>query len=193
MLICNERRRWTQEREPAHAKQNSDMKFINISRYDLGRTDLFPDFCGDGLYDVPPTHVDKFSFIKLWIFVFISAQSSIKHHIFLTLLTLDNYRYQTRNRNIMKFDLLIPKHLVIQLVKLQIDILKINTTFWHCKKIRLLLNKRVSHITLYPLYRHIKMCFHKTKSMYGEKMLLRLWWVDTFMVCCYIYKNLWRP
>ena len=32
------------------------MKFLNISRYGLGRTDLFPDFCGDGLYDVQPTH-----------------------------------------------------------------------------------------------------------------------------------------
>ena len=43
-----------------NAKQYSDMKFLNISRYDLGRTDLFPDFCGDSLNDVPPTHVDKF-------------------------------------------------------------------------------------------------------------------------------------
>ena len=51
----------------------------------------------------------------------------------------------------------------------------------------------VSHIILYPFYHHIKMCLHKIKSMYAEKKLLHLWWVDTFMVCCYIYKNLWRP
>ena len=43
-----------------YATQYSDMKFLKISRYDLGRTDLFPDFCGDGHYDFPPTPVDKF-------------------------------------------------------------------------------------------------------------------------------------
>ena len=72
-------------------------------------------------------------FITLWIFVFISAHLSIKHHIFRTLPTLDN-RYQTHKRTIMKFCLLIPKHLVIQLAKLQIDIVNFKTTFWHCPK-----------------------------------------------------------
>ena len=43
-----------------NAKQYSDMKFIDISRYGRGKTDLFPDFYGDGLYDNPPTHVDNF-------------------------------------------------------------------------------------------------------------------------------------
>ena len=43
-----------------NAKQYSDMKFLHISRYGLGRNDLFPDFCGDLLYGVPPTHVHKF-------------------------------------------------------------------------------------------------------------------------------------
>ena len=37
------------------------------------------------------------------------------------------------------------------------------------------------------------MCFHKIKCMYRKEILLHLWWVDTFMVCCYIYKNPWRP
>ena len=73
-------------------------------------------------------------FITFWTFVFISAHLSIKHHIFRTLLTLDKRRYQAREWNIMKFYLLIPKHLIIQLVKYQIDILNLNTTFWHCKK-----------------------------------------------------------
>ena len=45
-----------------NANQYSDMKFLHISRYGLGKTDLFPDFCGDVLYDAPPTHVDKFIF-----------------------------------------------------------------------------------------------------------------------------------
>ena len=43
-----------------NAKQYSDMEFLHNSRYGLGRTDLFPDFCGDVLSDVPATHVDKF-------------------------------------------------------------------------------------------------------------------------------------
>ena len=77
----------------------------------------------------------QISFIKLWIFIFISAHLSIKHHIFRTLLTLNNNRNQRQKRNIMKFYLLLPKHLVIQLLKLQMDILNSNTTFWHCKKI----------------------------------------------------------
>ena len=47
----------------------------------------------------------------------------------------DNYRYQTHERNIMEFYLFIPKHLIIQLTKLQIDILNLNTTFRHWKKI----------------------------------------------------------
>ena len=42
-----------------NALQYSDiMKFINIARQ--GLSDLIPDFCGDGLYDAPPTHVDHF-------------------------------------------------------------------------------------------------------------------------------------
>ena len=43
-----------------NAWKYSDMKFFNISRKGLGRPDLFPYSCGDVLYDVPPTHVDKF-------------------------------------------------------------------------------------------------------------------------------------
>ena len=37
------------------------------------------------------------------------------------------------------------------------------------------------------------MCLHEIKCMYWETMLLYLWWGDTFMVCCYIYKKPWRP
>ena len=32
-----------------NAKEYSDMKFLNILRYGLGRTDFFPDFCHDVL------------------------------------------------------------------------------------------------------------------------------------------------
>ena len=74
------------------------------------------------------------SFITFWLFVFVSAYLSIKNLIFRTVMTLDNYIYQTHKRNIMKFYLLIPRHLVIQLAKLHIDILKLKTTFWHCEK-----------------------------------------------------------
>ena len=38
-----------------------------------------------------------------------------------------------------------------------------------------------------------QMCLHDTKYMHREEMVLHLWWVDTFMACCYIYKNPWRP
>ena len=36
------------------------MDFLDISRYHYGRIGLVPVFCGNVLYDVPPTHVDKF-------------------------------------------------------------------------------------------------------------------------------------
>ena len=67
------------------------------------------------------------------MFLFISTHLSIKHHIFRTLLTSENCRYQTRKRNFMKFYLFIPRYLIIQLVKYQINIWNLNTTFWHCK------------------------------------------------------------
>ena len=138
MLICNGRSRWTQERKPAHTGQCQAIQRYEISQYfEIGsrqnwftfrflrRSSLWcsTDSCG------------QISFITLWVFVFISANLSIKHHIFRTLLTSDKYRYQARKWNIVIFYLLIPKHLIIQLVKYQIDILNLNTTFWHCKKI----------------------------------------------------------
>ena len=57
------------------------------------------------------------SFITLWIFVCISAYLWIYHRIFLTLLTLDNYIYQTHEWKITKFYLLVPKYPLIQLTK----------------------------------------------------------------------------
>ena len=81
------------------------------------------------------THVDKFLVLhSVLYFVFIPAYLSIKHHILRSLLTWDNCRYQTHKQNIIKFYPAIPKQLLIQLTKLQIDILNLNTTFWHCKK-----------------------------------------------------------
>ena len=43
----------------------------------------------------------------------------------------------------MKFYLPTLKHLVMQLAKLQIYTLNLTTTFWHCKKTTLLLNRSV--------------------------------------------------
>ena len=57
----------------------------------------------------------RISFITFWLFGFISAYLSIQHRIFRTLLTLDNYIYQTHEQSIMKFYLLISKHLITQL------------------------------------------------------------------------------
>ena len=68
--------------------------------------------------------------------------------MFRTLLILDNYRYQTWKRNIVKFYRLIPKHLIIQLVKFQIDILKPNTTFLTLKKKSDYFGKRVYHVVM---------------------------------------------
>ena len=74
------------------------------------------------------------------------CQLPFRHRIFRILPILDNCRYQTRIRNITKFQLLIRKRLKIPLAKLQIDILNLNITLRHCKKIRLLLNKGVYHL-----------------------------------------------
>ena len=71
---------------------------------------------------------------------------------FLTFLTLDNYKYHARKRN-MKFYLLTPKDLIIQLAKLQSDVLYLNTTFRHCKTLQLLLSKSLPSRVKY-------MCFH---------------------------------
>ena len=63
-----------------------------------------------------------------------SAYLWIWHRIFRTLLILYNCRYQTHKRNITKFYLLIPKHHIIQLPKLQVCILNISTTIRLCSK-----------------------------------------------------------
>ena len=49
--------------------------------------------------------------------------------------------------------------------------------------------RRLSLIMVYTLYHPHHMCLHEIKCMYREKMLLHLWWVDTFMVCCYFTKT----
>ena len=61
MLKCSERCRETQEREPAHTGWCLNHKnFHDISRWGHNRIDLPPYFCSDGLYDVPPSHLDTF-------------------------------------------------------------------------------------------------------------------------------------
>ena len=62
------------------------------------------------------------------------SQLSSWHRIFRTLLNLDNCIKQTRKRNITKYQLLIWKHLIIPLAKLQIYIFDLDITFRHCKK-----------------------------------------------------------
>ena len=65
--------------------------------------------------------------------LFLSLSVNLTSH-FSNLLILDNYRYQTHERNIPKFYLLTPKHLIIQLTNLQIDIMNLSTNFPHCRK-----------------------------------------------------------
>ena len=112
--------------------------FIRTQRFQISQYfeigPLFPDFGGDVLHDVPSTHVDKFRLLHSGYLSFSQIICEFSIAFFLTLLTLDNYRYQTHERNITKFYLLIPNHLIIQLTKLQVCILNMSTTFWHCRK-----------------------------------------------------------
>ena len=158
MLICNEWCRRTQERKPAHTGSCQGIQRYEVSQYFkigprqnwfiyrfLWRCSLW---CSTG-------SCGQISFITLCIFVFISAHRSIKHRIFRTLLSLGNHRYQTRKRNIMKFYLLIPRHLIIQLVKYQTMFWTLNTTFWHWKKINpITFEQGCRYIALYTISRH---------------------------------------
>ena len=126
MLICNDRCRRTQEREPANTGWCSAIQRYKI----LQKISRFPRRCS--LW-CSTDSLGQISFITIWLFVLISAYLTIKHRIFRTLRTSDSYRYQTQERNIMKFYLLIQKHLTMQLTKLPIDILNLDATFWHYK------------------------------------------------------------
>ena len=134
MLICNERCRRTQEREPAHTEQCPATQRYQISQnFELGpRQNWFISrfrrrcslWCSTGSCgQILLLYSDYSSFSQLICELNIA-----------TLLTLDNYRYQTHERNITKFYLLIPKHLIIRLTKLPVCTLKLSTTFWHCRK-----------------------------------------------------------
>ena len=98
-------------------------------------------------------------FIIFWLFHLFSAYLWIKHRNFRTLLTLDNYRYQTHERNITKFYLLIPKHLIMQLTKLQSLYFEFKYHFLTLqKKIRLPLNKGVQNKNVSFINEH-KRCY----------------------------------
>ena len=56
-----------------NAQQYSDINFLDISRWGQDRIDLFPYFCGDVLYDVPPTHGGQTFFITFELFVCITS------------------------------------------------------------------------------------------------------------------------
>ena len=105
-----------------NAQQYSDIKFLNILRYGLGRTDLFPDFSGDVLYDVPPTHVGKFRLLH-------SGYSSFSQLIcelniaFFELCWFSTTTDTKRTKEILRnFTCSYQKHIIVQLTKLQIDI-----------------------------------------------------------------------
>ena len=89
----------------------------------------------------------KFFYFTLTIRLYHEFLSQLICHFdtafFRTLLTLDTYRFQTHKQNISKFYLIILYYLIIQITKLQIEILNLNTTFRDCKKIWLLLKKGV--------------------------------------------------
>ena len=64
MLKCSERCRETQERETAHIgwclviQPQKFPRYFEIGSWQNWFTSLFPYFCSDGLYDVPPSHLD---------------------------------------------------------------------------------------------------------------------------------------
>ena len=72
----------------------------------------------------------NFAYYILAIRLFLSLSMNLTSRL-LTLLTSDNYRYQTHRRNITEFYMFIPKYL---LPKLQVCILNLSTTFWYCRK-----------------------------------------------------------
>ena len=114
MLICNER---------AGAGTSSYWAMLGTQRYQIfqyfetgprqkrfiswfwRRSSLWcsTDSCG---------HI---SFITFWPFALFSAYLWIERRLFRALLGLDNYRYQTHERNITKFYLRIPKHTILKL------------------------------------------------------------------------------
>ena len=116
----------------------------------------------------------QISFATFRLFVcttsFYRSFSVIFTPFFLTSLMLDNYRYQTRERNITKP--FIKKHLTIQLPKLQIDVLKLNATFGHCKKFRLLLRNGVLHSGRKPCLMRNKFWAKTKNSTHLSKRLM---------------------
>ena len=109
VLICNERCRRTQER--AHSRQGH------------GRTDLVPNLCGNVHCNIIfhwPMWTHFFYYIlAIRLFHRFLSQLWFWHQVLQTLLTLDNCRYQTHTRHVTKIQLLIRKHHIIPLAKLQ--------------------------------------------------------------------------
>ena len=73
----------------------SGANFLDISRKGRDRSDLFPDFCGDVLYVVPSTHVDKFILLQSGSAIVsrfsISGYMSVWQSISQSLLNLEHY------------------------------------------------------------------------------------------------------
>ena len=91
----------------------------------------------------------NFVYYILDIRLYLSLSVNLTSH-FSNFADLDNCRYQTHQRNIMKFYLIILKHLIIQLTKLQLDILNFKYHFSTLQKqFRLLLNKGVPEGALF--------------------------------------------
>ena len=87
--------------------------------------------------------------IRLFLSLSVNSTSHFSNFVDFRQLQIPNAR------NITKLYLLIPKHLIIQLTKLQFCILNLSTTFRHCrKKFRLILNKGVGTQFIFNLANH---------------------------------------
>ena len=56
------------------------MNLLNISSKGLSRIDLFPNFCGDVLYDVPSNHVGTFLLYILAIHFYFNLSVNLASH-----------------------------------------------------------------------------------------------------------------
>ena len=130
MLICNERCRGTQEREPAHtAWRLAIQRYHESYRY---LSDLIPDFCGDGLYDAPPTHVDNFFLLHSGYSFYLSLSVNWTSNFSKF---ADFRQLYIPNAPTKCYETLHAHTKTPRISKLHIDIKNLNATFRLCQKI----------------------------------------------------------
>ena len=121
---------WYAESVAGNTDAGTSVYWVMPSKTDIWISSIFGEramarliFIGYVLYEVPPSHLyEELLSPSNYSLVSISAYLSFWYHIFAA---LDSYRYQRRKRNVTKLHLLTPKHIIIQLTKVQIGVMKI--------------------------------------------------------------------